>query len=107
MNEKLKTLWVDTPANVSGCIVLVVLLGILALVIWAGFHSPTKATRCLIAASIGGVVAYRVFLTGKLVLDSQRTVTGWLARVLSIVGFLLALVAGYFAVIVIYHKFLV
>jgi hypothetical protein len=107
MNEKFKKLWVDTPANVSGCIVLVVLLGILALVIWADFNSPTKTIHFLIAASIGGVVAYRVFLTGKLVLDPQRTVTGWLAKTIGIIGAILALVSGYFAIIVIYNKFLV
>jgi hypothetical protein len=105
VNPKFKRLWEDTPASVSGGIVLVVLIAFLAIVIWSGLHDPKTAFRFLFATCVGGVVAYRVFRTGCLRLDPERTVVGGLAKALGIVGAVLALVAGYFAVVVIYHKF--
>jgi hypothetical protein len=105
VNPKFKRLWEDTPAQVSGGIVLFVLVALLALVIWSGLHQPKTAVRFLFATCVGGVVAYRVFRTGCLRLDPQRTVVGGLAKALGIVGAGLALVAGYFTVVVIYQKF--
>jgi len=97
MTPKLKRLLDDTPAQVSGGIVLVLLLCLLALVVWSGLHHPKTALRFLFGTCVGGVVAYRVL----------RTVNGGLAKVLGIVGAVLALVAGYFAAVVIYQKFVV
>jgi len=107
MTPKLKRLLDDTPALVSGGIVLVLLLCLLALVVWSGLHHPRTALRFLFGTCVGGVVAYRVLRTGGLRLDAQRTVNGGLAKVLGIVGADLALVAGYFAAVVIYQKFVV
>jgi hypothetical protein len=106
MNPKIKKLWSDTPAQVSGATVLVVLLALLGLVIWSGTHNPRRALRFIIAATIGGVVAWRVLRTGTLYLDPQRTVTGKLAKVLGIVGAIVAVVAAFFAVAVVYRQYI-
>ena len=74
MTPKLKRLLDDTPAQVSGGIVLVLLLCLLALVVWSGLHHPKTALRFLFGTCVGGVVAYRVFRTGGLRLDAQRAV---------------------------------
>jgi hypothetical protein len=104
VNPKLKRFLDDTPAQVSGVIVLLVLVGLFALVTWSGLHHPRSALRFLFGACVGGTVAYRVFRTGSLRLDPQRTVTGGLAKALGAVGGVLLLVSGYFAAIVIHQK---
>jgi hypothetical protein len=103
VNPNLKRIWNDTPPRVSGSIVLIALLGLLAVVIFSGPNPRTLLPK-LVAASIGGVVACKVFITGRLVLDKQRVVTGWLAKMIGIVGTVLLLVSGYFSVILIYNR---
>lgn len=106
MNPKFKSLLDDTPAWLSGSIILVALLGMLVVVFQFG-SNPKTTYPILISTCIGGLVAYKVFRAGKLVLDKQRTVTGKLAKAIGIVGAILALVSGYFFAIAIYSKFVV
>ncbi len=49
----------DTPAHISGGIVLVILIGMVGLVAWNGFRRPASTMKYAIAAAIGGAFGAR------------------------------------------------
>ncbi len=100
MNINWKKYWIDTPSAISGSIVLVIEIALLGFVIWSGFYGHKAGSlKYAIAAAIGASIAFKIIRHGKLVLDSERVVTGILAKSLCVVGVLLALISAYFAFI--------
>lgn len=94
-----KEIWSDTPAHISGSIVLVILIEMVGLVAWSGFCQPASTMKYAIAAAIGGTFAYKIFRHGRITLDPERTVTGKLARAIGMVGAILFALATTFALL--------
>lgn len=87
---ELKKIWNNTPAFVSGIVVLAALLLLILLVTVSYFWTHhVSCLKYIISASIGGTLAYRTLTNKKIVLDKDRVIVGKLRIVIRIASILL------------------
>lgn len=95
-----KKIWSDTPSEISGIAVLLVLLMLVGWVNYSWFLAahPASSMKFAIAAAIGGTLTYKLIRHRKLKLDSERTVTGKIAVTIGIVSGILFAESAVFAI---------
>lgn len=73
-----KKFWNDTSSEISGIVVLAVLLMVCGLVNYSWFLAshPASSMKYAFAAAIGGVLTYKLVRHRQIKLDSERTITG-------------------------------
>ena len=95
-----RKIWVDTPAFISGVIVFVVLLLLIGVVVASCFFTYyASSLRYAVAATIGGVLAYKALINRKIVLDENRVVDGKLVIAIGLASILLFVLSASLAIL--------
>ena len=94
-----KKFWNDTSSEISGIVVLAVLLMVCGLVNYSWFLAshPASSMKYAFAAAIGGVLTYKLVRHRQIKLDSERTIAGKQAIVVGIVSGILFIESAIFA----------
>ena len=89
-----------TPAFISGVIVLGVLLLLIGLVVASCFFTHyASSLKYAIAATIGGVLAYKALINRKIVLDEDRVIDGKLMIAIGWISSLLFVLSASLAIL--------
>lgn len=95
-----RKIWIETPAFISGVIVLSVLLLLIGLVVASCFFTHyASSLKYAIAATIGGVLAYKALINRKIVLDEDRVIDGKLMIAIGWISSLLFVLSASLAIL--------
>ena len=94
-----RKIWIETPAFISGVIVLGVLLLLIGLVVASCFTHYASSLKYAIAATIGGVLAYKALINRKIVLDEDRVIDGKLMIAIGWISSLLFVLSASLAIL--------